>query len=341
MLQRSLFISVLLFYTCLTSAQSYRFSYTQSKMGSPCSITFYTDDTLKAGRLANACFHLVDSLAAIFTDYDDSSELNQLCNRIEWMQHPAQPVKVSPALFDILLQSREAYEKSGGRFDITLAPVTRLWRKARQEKRFPSDSMVKEKLALTGFSKVRLDTVLQTVVLLKPGMQLDLGGIAQGYIAQKITDFLQQHAIKNVLADVSGDIVTIGAPPGTTGWKIGISLPESRDRILPGYLSVSNCAVTTSGDAYRFMEHEGKRYSHVIDPATGYGVTSQRNVTVIAAEGSTADWLTKACSLLPIRKALKLARQMQAEVLITEMKKDKPVMYASRGFKKYWYNAVK
>ncbi len=173
-------------------------------------------------------------------------------------------------------------------------------------------------------------------MLLQMGMQLDLGGIAQGYIAQKVIDFLRSKNINNALVDVSGDIVAIGAPAATNGWTIGINIPEHENEMLPRHLSISNKAVTTSGDVYQFMEHDGKRYSHLIDPQTGYGITTQKNVTVVASEGTTADWLTKACSILSIRKAKKLAYNLRAEVLIATLKKGKPVFFSTKGFKKYW-----
>ncbi len=101
-------------------------------------------------------------------------------------------------------------------------------------------------------------------------------------------------------------------------------------------LLISNSAVTTSGDVYQFIEHAGKRYSHIVDPATGYGITAQRNVTVIAADGTTADWFTKACSLLPLRVAKKIARQIGAEFLVAERKGGRLKLHSTKGFARYW-----
>lgn len=302
------------------------------KMGSPFTIIFYDADSLQAAASAKKCFTLVDSLVNIFSDYIDSSELNRLCARAG----NNIPFACSPALFDILLQSKYGYEKSMGSFDITLGPVTRLWRKARKEKIFPAPALVQEKLLLTGFSKMSMDAVAHTVVLRQAGMQLDLGGIGQGYIAQQVMKCLQQQHIENALIDVSGDIVCTGMPPGTKGWTVAINVPESNDELLPRQLRITNTAVTTSGDVYQYMEHNGKRYSHIVDPATGYGITSQRNVTVIAGDGTTADWFTKACSILPVAKAKKLAASLHAEFLIAEIKKGKLVFQMSEGFAKYW-----
>jgi thiamine biosynthesis lipoprotein len=326
---------VLVFFITIAAshAQLQRVSFTQSKMGSPFTIILYTHDTAEANQAAAACFTLVDSLVNIFSDYIDSSELNRLCAS-GGPNHA--PFHCSPPLFAMLLQSKYAWEKSKGRFDITLGPVTRLWRKARKEKKFPEAALVKQQLALTGFQKIELDTQQHTVRLQQSGMQLDLGGIAQGYIAQQVVNYLTTLPIENALVDVSGDIVCVGKPPGTGGWTVAVNFPESGTTLLPRQLLINNTAVTTSGDVYQYLEHDGKRYSHIVDPAKGYGITSQRNVTVIATDGTLADWLTKACSILPVTKAKKLARSLHAEVLITRLKKGKLVVDMSKGFAAYW-----
>ncbi|MEP6947832.1 MAG: FAD:protein FMN transferase [Ginsengibacter sp.] len=333
MISRLLFLTFFLLIGFGGYTQLKRFTFSQPKMGSPFNIIFYSADSLQASSIATQCFQLVDSFVFIYSDYLDSSELNKLCATAGKTNDP---VTVSPALFDILLLSRTAYEKSDGTFDITLGPLTKLWRKARKGNTFPDDKTVKEKLALTGFKKISLDTVTRRVQLLQPGMQLDLGGIAQGYIGQRVIDFLRTKNIANALVDVSGDIVAIGAPPGTSGWTVGINIPEKTDELQKRNLLIINKAVTTSGDVYQHFDHNGKRYSHIIDPRTGYGITSQKNVTVIANDGTTADWLTKACSILSARKAKKLAHSLHAEVLIAELRIDKLILHATKGFNRYW-----
>ncbi|MBC7424627.1 MAG: FAD:protein FMN transferase [Ferruginibacter sp.] len=310
-------------------AQAKRFSFTKEKMGSPFTIILYAPDINQAVMVTDKCFELVDSLVFIFSDYIDSSELNRLCARAG---KPSLPMTLSVPLFDILLVSKNAFEKSRGTFDVTLGPVTRLWRRARKENKFPSPEIVKEKLALTGCNKLQLNTIAHTAYLTQQGMQLDLGGIAQGYIAQQVINLLKNNNIANALVDVSGDIAAIGAPPGKSGWTVGVNVPDDKDEILKKPISVFNKSVTTSGDLYQFIYHNGKKYSHIVHPKTGYGITSQRNVTVIANDGTTADWLTKACSLLPVSEGKKLALKLNAALLIVEMKKGKPVLYATKNW---------
>ena len=133
-----------------------------------------------------------------------------------------------------------------------------------------------------------------------------------------------------------GDIVLGDAPPNKKGWIVGVNKPEQAEDLLPEKLQLHNLSVATSGDVYQFIEHNGKKYSHIIDPATGYGVSSLRNVTVIAKDGALADWLATACSILPINQAKKLATTMHAELLITEFRNNRIQPYTTQGFEQYW-----
>ena len=336
MLNRLLFIIIFICIVFASAAQQKRFSFTQPKMGSPFTIIFYAGDSVQAELLSKKCFNLVDSFVLIFSDYIDSSELS----RLSATSGKDSVVNISPAMFDILSQSKLAFEKSGGAFDITIGPLSKFWRKLRKQKQFPSAEAVQAAKKLIGFDKIILDTIHKKAMLTQQGMQLDLGGIAQGYIAQKVIDFLSAQQINQALVNVSGDIVMSNAPPGSAGWNVGVNVPESTDDLLPRTLLMQNKAVTTSGDAYQFMEHNGKKYSHIIDPRTGYGVTSQRNVTAIANDGTTADWMATACSIVSIKKAKKMAEQLGAEVLIAEIKKGKLAFHSTKGFKNYWKQTV-
>jgi len=325
-----------IFFGCLVfaaEAQMTRFSFSESKMGAPFTIVFYSKDSVQAVSIAKRCFVLVDSFNFIFSDYIDTSELSNLSKTAGVN---SMPVKLSPALYDILIQSKKAYELSEGAFDITMGPLSKLWRKARKQQLFPTDSTVRSIRNLIGFNKLIFDTLNYAVRLTQPGMQLDLGGIAQGYVAQKVIDFLISQEITQALVNASGDIVMSGAPVNKDGWVVGVNLPEKTEELLNQKLILKNRAVTTSGDAYQFIEKDGIRYSHIINPITGYGVTFHRNVTVIAEDGTTADWLATACSILSLKKAKKLASILGAEVLITELKRGRLKLNSTRGFRFFW-----
>ena len=321
-----------LLWTVLGSAQPKKYRFSEPKMGSAFPIIIVCDDSLQAVVLAKKAYALVDSLNHIFSDYDPGSELNALNNTAgtghQW--------KASAALWDILMRSGEAWKKSGGAFDITMGPLSLLWRKARKEKQFPSKASVDALRKLVGFGKLVIDTLHHSIQLPVKGMRLDLGGIAKGHIAQCVIDLLQHQGIAAALADAGGDMAMSDAPAGTAGWNLGVNTPETTEELLPRRLLLHNKAVATSGDVYQYMEHGGKKYSHIIDPRTGYGINTQLNVTVIASNGADADWLATACSILPITAAKKLAVQERAELLVTELVNGKLVAHNTAGFASFW-----
>jgi len=313
------------------SAQSKRFEFSQNKMGSPFHLIFYHTDSTEASSLAKECFSIVDSLNAIFSDYSSESETGKLA-----LQPIYKNVKVSDELFAMISGCNRAWLSSDRAFDITIGALTRLWRKARSENRFPPDDEIKQAKRSTGFENLIIHTRGKTISFAQNGMSLDFGGIAKGYAAQKLVDHLKNKNVSIALADAGGDIAMSDAPPGKNGWSIGVNLPGMEDEVMDRKLELKNCAVATSGDIYNYILHNGKKYSHIIDPRTGYGVTSRRNVTVIAKDGATADWLATACSILPVKKALALAKKENAALLIAMIRNEKIITYKTKNFDSYF-----
>jgi thiamine biosynthesis lipoprotein len=303
-------------------------------MGSAFNLIIVSTDSNKANYLARKSYKLVDSLNHIFSNYDSSSELSKINASAGLL-----PYKMSTAMLDLVQKSQYAYIQSKGAYDISIGPLSSLWRNARKAKLFPEASTVVARKKLVGFAQVKINKRLGTIFLPSVDMQLDFGGIAKGYIAGRIIDYLKANGIQQALADAGGDIVMSGAPLNQKGWLIGVNLPETTDDLLNKKLQLSNCSVATSGDVYQFIEYKGVKYSHIINPLTGYGVTNLRNVTIIAKTGSTADWLATACSILPIQEAKRLAISNQAALLITTLKNGKLVFEASPNFKNYWQTA--
>jgi thiamine biosynthesis lipoprotein len=300
-------------------------------MGSSFNIIFYYTDSAEAVSFAKKCLLIVDSFNNIFSDYSPGSEVGKLA-----LQTNQTDIKVSDELFSMIIRSKDAWKRSGKTFDITIGALTQLWRKAKKENKFPSEAEIKAAKDLTGFKNIIINERSKTISFKKSGIRFDFGGIVPGYVAQRVIDFLRTKNIMIALVDASGDIVMSDEPPGKDFWTIGINLPETENEIWDKKLELKNFAVSTSGDVYRYTIHNGIKYSHIIDPRTGYGVTSQRNVTVITKYGADADWLATACSILPIKKALKLAKKEHASILIATMNGEKIVTYKSKSFDKYF-----
>jgi FAD:protein FMN transferase len=312
-----------------TFSQSKKYTFSQPKMGSPLNITLYANDSVKALQIASEAYKIADSLNLIYSDYLENSELNLLSKKAGTNEF----TKVSPALWHILNLSIKASKQSKGAYDITVGSIVKLWRKARKEKVLPEKNILKNRLQSVSYQYITLDSTTQSVKLLQSNTQLDLGGIAKGYVAQVIVDFCVKEGIEKVLVDAGGDLAM--ATQRDKPWKIGISIPNSEE-LIPRYLVLQNQAVATSGNMYQYVEIGGKKYSHIVNPCTGLGVTHQRNVTIIAPDGAMADWLATACSVLSVKKALRLMKSMpNCELLMAEMRNGKLKMWQSEGFEGY------
>jgi len=327
---KPILLACLLFTSALQAQTKYVFQ--QPEMGSPFTITIYGDDSAAVASAAAAAFRKADELNAILSDYIDSSELNRLSatgGQHRW-------IPVTPPLFDILGRSLEAARLSDGSYDITIGPVVRLWRQARRARKFPDQAQLQHALACTGYRYLQLDSITHSALLEKEGMRLDVGGLGKGFVAQAALDLLKQRGFPTAMVNAGGKIVTGEAPPGREGWLIGINAPGEKEALLPSLLELKSMAVATSGDIYQYVELNGRRYSHIVDPKTGIGLTHHRNVTAIAPDGTTADWLSTACSVLPWPKALRLIRSLPGTaLLVTEMKNGKISRKSSRGFRNY------
>jgi len=309
-----------------------KFVFEEGKMGSPFTIIICAIDSLKAAEAAAEAFKKADTLNNILSDYIDSSELNRL-NATSGQGHY---IKVSSWLFNILVVAQTAAELSGGNYDITIGPVVKLWRKARSTHIFPHKDSIAAALSVVGFHYLHLDTANQSVWLEKKGMMLDVGGLGKGYVAQIALGVIHDYGFPSAMINAGGKIVVGDAPPGTKGWIIGINVPGEKQAILQQFLLLSNKSVATSGDIYQHVDFSGIRYSHIVNPKTGIGLTHSSNVTAIAKDGVTADWLATACSILSIKKSLAMIKKIDnSALLITEKKNGGIVQQSSAGFQHY------
>ena len=270
-----------------------RYTFSEVHMGTRFKVIVYAADEAAANRGAKAAFARIAYLDATMSDYRPTSELMRLCKKAG-----GPPVKVSRELFFILEKSREISERSGGAFDVTVGPVVRLWRRARKAKRLPDPEELAAARALVGSKMMVLDKEHRTVKLLKPGMQLDLGGIAKGYAGDEAVKVLKEKGLPHCLVAGAGDIVAGDAPPGTAGWVVGIAPLTDPEGKPKRYVLLKNSAVSTAGDAEQYVEIDGKRYSHVVDPKTGIGLVGRMTATVVAPNGLWSDPLTKVVAVL-------------------------------------------
>ena len=269
-------------------------------MGVPFRIVLYAPSRPIADAAAAAGFKRIAQLNDIMSDYETDSELSQLSRTAG----EGQSVKVSQDLWKVLKEADALAHATDGAFDVTVGPYTSLWRKARREKRFPSETRLAEARTAVGYEKLQLDATRRTARLLAPGMRLDLGGIAKGYAVDEALAVLRRHGISSALVAGSGDMAAGDPPPGKKGWRIEVAPLDVSNAPRKKFVLLSNAAVATSGDIFQRLEIDGKRYSHIIDPRTGLGLTDHSLVTVIARDCITADSLATVVSVLGPSKGL-------------------------------------
>lgn len=258
-------------------------------MGVPVGVTVYAADEGDAEKSCRAAFDRFAALEQVMSDYRPTSELMKLCAKAG-----QGPVPVSADLWKILERSQKLAEQTEGAFDITASPVVRLWRTARNTKKLPDPKALAEARAKVGWRNLVLDPAKRTAELKIPGMQLDLGGIAKGFACDEAQKALKAKGIKSALVEAGGDIVVTEPPPGENGWKVAVD-----DEVR----SLSNTAISTSGSTEQFLELNGIRYSHIVDPRTGYASTNRNVVTITAADGLTSDSLATAFCVLGAEKS--------------------------------------
>ena len=288
------------------SAQPKPYRYAEQHMGTTFKFTLYAASQQQADTAAKAAFARIAALDQMLSHYRDDSELSKLCQQSgsdKW-------VAVSNELWLMLSRSKQLSKQTDGAFDVTVGPLVQLWRRSQRRKQLPEDDLLADARLRVGYDKMLLDAQQKSVRLAAKDMRLDLGGIAKGYAADEALRVLAEHDVKIALIDAGGDLVAGDPPPGKKHWTLavaafGTASGTTANADVP-LLLLANAAAATSGDRFQFVEIDARRYSHIIDPRTGLGITTPSSVTVIASDGTTADALASAVSVLGPEAGLKL-----------------------------------
>ena len=202
-----------------------RFEKSELHMGTQFTIALYATSIETANRGFEAAFQRIEGLDKRLTNYANDSELNRLCRKSSpaAAHQPSCATGVSQDLLTILKESKRMSLATGGAFDVTVGPLTRLWRRSRRRKRLPETAAVKHALESVGYQSVLVHEEDRTVELLRPRMKLDLGGIAKGFACDETLEVLSQHGIQSALVNAGGDIVVSAAPPDLPGWRVAIA----------------------------------------------------------------------------------------------------------------------
>ncbi len=278
-----------------------RFDFDRSEMAVSIKLVLYAPDAVTANSAAQTAFDRFHVLNSVASDYDPQSEVRRLCDTAG----QGRAVPVSRDLWRILTVAQQVCERSDGAFDVTIGPLIRIWRRARGLHELPTPAKIAEARQSVGCRFVRFDPERRAVELLKPDMRIDLGAIAKGYAAHEALAEMKKQGINRALVHAGGDIALGDPPPDRTAWTVGVAAPDA-DSPPTVLLCLSNRYIATSGDSMQPAWIAGKRYSHIVDPKTGLGLTDHCTVTVVGPDGAVADALSTAVSLLGPEKGMKL-----------------------------------
>ena len=310
-LVKSIFlIYVLLSHSRLLSADLDNLTFSQRLMGTDVKIVLNYRKSTDLEAAVKKAYLEGNRLNLIFSDYIGDSEISKFSRSSNCVS--GKKIRLSKELFEVLKYCLKLSNLSDGSFDPTLGPVTRLWRISRHQGLFPEKSKLAHALTRSGAKYLKLDETEQTGQLLAPNMVLDLGGVAKGYIADRMLDILQGYGFSRALVDAGGDLRIGDAPLGSPGWKIEIGGRQDEKLTM---LKLANCAVATSGDTEQFLKINDTQYSHIIDPQTGIGLTNQAQATVIAPTGMEADSLASTFLVTGFEKASALIKKTNARHL--------------------------
>jgi thiamine biosynthesis lipoprotein len=304
------------------------YEFSLPRMGTTLHLEFYAANAEEASKAANAVFDRVEDLEQTFSDYRDDSELTQLSR-----QGGSAPRAVSPEMFEVLESSLRISELSGGAFDVTVGPVVALWRQARRTHVMPDAAALARAQAAVGYRNIELDAQHRTVFLKRRDMKLDVGAIAKGYAADRALALLESRGINRALVAAGGDLRIGAPPPGQPGWAVVVDSPDIASGRRPCTLLLHDVGISTSGNSHQFADIHGRRFSHIVDPATGMGLEGAASSTVIARNGTTSDGLATALSVMSPEAGLRAAESVEgASAYLVRQSPQGWEYYSSRGF---------
>lgn len=300
-----------------------------SMLGSPFEVTVVANDTVKANEYIDLAVAEVKRIENLISDWIPTTQISEV-NRNAGIK----PVKVDAEVFDLVGRSIKISEITSGAFDISYASMDKIWKFDGSMKAMPTEEAIKKSVAKIGYKNIILDKKEQTIFLKLEGMKLGLGGIGQGFIADKVKELLAAKGCTSGIINVSGDINAWGKQPDGKPWTVGIVNPLNKNKIFATF-PLENSSVETSGNYEKFVVFNGIRYSHIIDTRTGYPATGIASVSVFAKQTEIADALATGIFVLGVDVGLDLVNQLKGiECIIVD---DKGKIHSSKGIdiKKY------
>ncbi len=309
------FLVVFLAFISLSCYSQQTFKKTLKLMGSRFDITVVSKDSLQASHDINTAVDEIQRIERLISSWDPNSQTSEINANAG-----VKPVKVEPELFHLIERSIGISALTDGAFDISYASMDRIWKFDGSMEKMPSEEEIAASIAKVGYQNIVLDKKAGTVFLKLKGMKIGFGAIGKGYAADKAKDLLISKGVVSGIINASGDMNTWGKQPNGKVWKVAITNPLNKNKAF-ALLPLNNGAVVTSGNYEKYVEFDGKRYKHIIDPRTGYPSSGIISVTVFAPKAELADAL--ATSVFVMGKEIGLDRINQLPniecIIIDEM----------------------
>lgn len=278
--------------------QSYK--RTLKLMGSRFEITVVTQDSLTANSYIDIAIDEIARIEKLISSWDENSQTSRI-NKFAGIK----PVKVDAELFNLIERAIRISKLTDGAFDISYASMDRIWKFDGSMTEMPSEEEINASVTKVGYNNIVLDKLNSTVFLKIKGMRIGFGAIGKGYAADKAKDLLISKGVLSGIINASGDMNTWGKQPNGSAWKVAITNPLNKNKVF-ALLPIKNSAVVTSGNYEKYVNFKGKRYTHIIDPRTGYPSSGVISVTIFAPKAELADAL--ATSIFVMGKDIGLNR---------------------------------
>ncbi len=277
-------ILILFFFPLLLTAQE-KYTRTLKLMGSRFDITVVANNEAEGNEYIDLAVSEISRIEKMISSWDSLSETSTIIRNAG-----IKAVEVDKELFDLISRAIKISELTDGAFDISYASMDRIWKFDGTMKKLPTEEEVATSVAKVGYKNIILNTSEQTVFLKNKGMRIGFGALGKGYAADKTKQLLISKGVNAGIINASGDLTTWGKQPDGTSWMIGITNPLNDNKVF-SWFPLDNNAVVTSGNYEKFAVLNGKRYSHIIDPRTGWPASGLTSVTIFAPKAELADAL--------------------------------------------------
>ena len=271
-----------------------------SMLGSPLEITVVAKDTIQGNQYIDLAITEVKRIEYLISDWIPSTQISQVNKNAG-----SKPVKVDKEVFDLVGRSIKVSQITSGAFDISYASMDKIWKFDGSMKAMPTEEAIKKSVSKIGYKNIILDSKEQTIFLKNEGMKLGLGGIGQGYIADKVKELLFSKGCTSGIVNVSGDINAWGRQQDGNPWTVGIVNPLNKNKVFATF-PLEDSAVETSGNYEKYVIFNGIRYSHIIDPRTGYPAQGVVSVSVFAKQTEIADALATGIFVMGVEVGIDL-----------------------------------